>query len=82
MVYKWYAKYFPKDKKGLLTLRRNTTFEECWQNLILNAGMEMDELIFKDNPNSDIRDKIFHELARRNNQSYNYIYQIWVGNIL
>ena len=84
MIYNWYKKHFSHDKVGLSRIKKETTFDECWKNIILNAGVDIDELLFIDNNNvdSEIREKIFRELSIRYKQSYQYIHDLWSGDIL
>lgn len=75
-VKEFYLEQFPTDDLGL-ELNPDTTFDGLFQTLYVGNDI-YDYLEVGD---SLVRERLFEELARQINQSYDWIYGLWLNNI-
>lgn len=79
----WYLKKYPDDREGqrlnykatfdgaLKTLKHAKTSSDFYDYIFINS--------YVDNSDPTVRERIFNELAKRTNLSYDTIYQMWLG---
>lgn len=79
----WYLEKYPDDREGQ-RLNNKATFDGALTTLKrAKSSSDFYDYIFIpfyiDNRDPTVRERIFNELARRTNQSYDSIYQMWLG---
>ena len=71
----WYIKTYPEDEMGK-EINPRIGFNDCWQ--MMKNGNEFYTII--NTGDSVIRERIFAEIAKLNNITYDVVYNVWFNN--
>ena len=72
-IREFYLEQFPTDDLGL-ELNENATFKGLFQTLVKGT----DVYSYLQVGDSLIRERLFEELANQVNQTYNWVYNLWI----